>query len=161
MKRVIFQGLAMSSRVFRSAALLCAILVAGCAPSQADVERSIRNEMKSTLDVVIASIDLQKQGDGVYLGTATAENGDVYDVTTTPTKDNKVEWNAIPGQATVERLVRAGLETQLASKVTSLQLTKRGPGDYTGPAELASGVKVIVSTRMEGPQLLWEAKPAP
>src|SRR5262249_10847761 len=51
-----------------------ALLVSGCAPSQGEVERSIREEMKSKMGVVITSIELKKQADGSYVGTATAQN---------------------------------------------------------------------------------------
>jgi len=139
--------------------VLLSLFVWGCSPSQRDVENSIREEMKSSLGVNITSLDLKKQGDGSYVGTATAANGDVYDVTTSPPSNNKIEWKAIPGQAMVERLVRAGLKEQLSANVKSLQLTKNGPGSYTGPAELETGSKVIVTTRMEGVNLRWEARP--
>jgi hypothetical protein len=140
--------------------VLLSLLVWGCSPSQRDVENSIRDEMKSALRVNITSLDLKKQGDGSYVGTATAENGDVYDVTTSPPSNNKIEWKAVPGQAMVEKLVRAGLKEQLSAEVKSLQLTKNGPGSYTGPPELSTGSKVIVTTRMEGVNLRWEARPA-
>jgi hypothetical protein len=135
-------------------------LVSGCGPRQSDIERSIRDEMKSSLNVVITSIDLKKLSDGGYTGTATAQNGDVYEVTALPPKNNKSEWKAIPGQAMVEQVVRSGLEKQLSCKVKTLQLTKNGPGIYTGPAELSTNQRVIVTTRMEGKQLLWEAQMA-
>ena len=140
--------------------ILLSLLVSGCSPGQGEIEKSIRDEMKSQLNVVITSLDLKKQSDGSYTGSATAQNGDVYEVTTSPPKNNKIEWKAIPGQAMVERIVREGLEQRLSAKVTTLQLTRNGPGIYTGPAELATGSKVIVTTRMEGTQFLWEHKPA-
>lgn len=137
-----------------------ALLVSGCSPSQNDIEKSIRDGMKTNLGVRVSSLDLKKQADGSYAGTAVAQNNEVYDVTTTPVKDNKVEWKAIPGQATVERKVREGLEQQLSTKVKTLQITKIGPGNYTGSAELATGAKVNIKTHMEGQQLMWEAQPA-
>jgi hypothetical protein len=140
--------------------VLLAFLVSGCGPGQRDIEKSIRTEMKSKMGVNMTSIDLKKQADGSFLGTATAENGDVYDVTTGPPKGNKIEWKALPGPAMVERVVRGGMEQQLSGKVKTLQLTKNGPGNYTGPAELTDGRKVVVTTRMEGMNLVWEAKPA-
>ena len=140
-------------------ALFLALFASGCGVSQADIEKSVREGMKTKLSVDVASIDLKKQENGSYLGTATAQTGDVYDVVTVPPKDNKVEWNAIPGQAMVEKTVRTGLETQLSTKVKSLQLTKSAPGTYSGPAELESGSKVMVKTHLEGAQLMWEAKP--
>jgi hypothetical protein len=146
--------------VFAVPIAFLASLVWGCSPSQGDIEKSIRDGMKSQLGVATTSIDLTKQADGAYLGTATAENGDVYEVTATPPKDYKIEWKAFPGQVMVEQRLREGLEQQLSSKVKTLQLTKHGPGSYSGPAELTSGVRVIVSTRMAGAQLMWEAKPA-
>jgi hypothetical protein len=133
--------------------------VPGCGVSKGDIERSIRDEMKSKMSVTIMSFDLQKQNDGSYAGTATADNGDVYDVSTAPPKEGKIEWKAIPGQTMVEKLVREGLEKQMSTKVKSLQLTKNGPGSYTGTAELASGMKVTVTSRMDGAKFVWEGKP--
>jgi hypothetical protein len=136
------------------------LALCGCGPRQGDVERSIRDEMKTKLGVVISSLDLKKQGDGSYAGTATAQNGDVYEVTTQPPRGNKIEWKAIPGQAMVEKMVREGIEKQMSTKVLTLRLTKSGPGSYSGTADLATGAKVTVTTRVEGAQILWEAKPA-
>jgi hypothetical protein len=141
-------------------AILLACLAAGCGVGQADIERSIRDEMKSKMGVVITSFDLKKQGDGSYVGTATAQSGDVYDVTTETPKGDTIQWKAVPGQAMVDKIVRDGMEQQLGAKVKTLQLTRKGPGNYTGPAELVTGVKMNVSTHMDGMQLLWEAKPA-
>jgi hypothetical protein len=138
---------------------LTVFLVSGCSPSQAEVEQSIRDEMKSSLGVAITSLDLKKQNDGSFLGTATAQNGDVYDVTTSKPSGDKIEWKAVPGQAMVETVVRAGIQEQLSATVKTMQLTKKGPGEYTGPAELSNGAKVTVTTHMDGTQLKWEAKP--
>jgi hypothetical protein len=154
------EGILMVPRVVLAVLIaLLATLVSGCGPSQANIEKSIRETMKSQQGVNITSIDLKKQADGTYVGTATAENGDVYDVTTSPAGNKGIEWKALPGQAMVEKRVREGLEQQLG-KVKSLQLTKHGPGTYEGPAELTTGAKVIVTTRMAGNQIMWEAKPA-
>ena len=50
--------------MFRTAALvpvcLVAALVVGCAPGKSDIEKSIRDEMKSSLGVEIAKVDLDK-----------------------------------------------------------------------------------------------------
>ena len=138
---------------------LLALLGTGCDSSRSNIEKSIRDEMKSQMGVVITSFDLKKQGNGGYAGTATAQNGDVYDVTTSPPNNNRIEWKAIPGQAMVEKLLHTGIEQQLGAKVKSLQITKTEPGNYTGSAELETGFKVTVTTRMEGKNLLWEAKP--
>lgn len=139
---------------------LLALLLIGCGLGQADIERSIRENMKANLNVTVNTIDLRKLADGSFTGTATAQNGDVYEVSTTPPKSDRIEWKVTPGQTTVEGLVRAGLEQKTSSKVTLLNLTRPAPGTYTGRAELASGEKYNVSTRMEGMQLLWEAKPS-
>jgi hypothetical protein len=139
--------------------LLFALPISGCAPSQSDVERSIRDEMKSKKGLNITSIDLKKQDDGSFVGTATAENGDVYDVTTKPPKGSQIEWNAVPGPAMVDRIVKAGLEQQLMTKVKTLQLTKNQPGHYTGRAELANGSQVTVTTHMQGADFVWKADP--
>jgi hypothetical protein len=149
----------MFRRNFIRVGCLLFLFAVGCTPSQSDVEKSIRDEMKSGLGVMVQSLDVKKQSDGSYLGTATTENGDVYDVTTLPPKNGTVEWKAVPGQAMVEKMVREGLEKQLGSPVKTMTLTKNGPGTYSGPAELQNASKVNVTTKMEGTMFLWEALP--
>jgi hypothetical protein len=139
-------------------ALVCA-LAAGCAPSKGDIEKSIREEMKTSLNVDVAAVNLTKQPDGSYVGTATAANGDVYDVTTNPPQGARIEWKAIPSQAMVERDVRAGVESHYQVKVKTLSLTKKGPGTYNGTVEFENGTKMSVSTSMEGKQLVWKTEP--
>jgi len=135
------------------------LFATGCTPSQSDVEKSIREEMKSALGVTIQSLDIKKQADGSYMGTATAENGDLYEVNTQPPKCGTVEWKAVPGQAMVEKIVKDGIEKQIGSPVKTLTLTKKGPGNYSVPAVLQNSAKVNVSSRMEGAMLMWEALP--
>ena len=148
----------MLRRLVHRIPMLLLVVVSGCSPSQGDVEKSIRDELKDKLSVEIASFDLKKQGDGSYLGTATAKTGDVYEITSLPPKGTTLKWEAVPGQALVEAVVRKGLAKQLATNVKTLELTRIGPGTYNGPAELETGIRLIVTTRMEGGQLLWEAK---
>ena len=134
------------------------LLVAGCAPDQRSVEKAVAEGIKSKLQIDIASFELKKREDGGYDGTATAQNGDVYEVTTQPVKEGKVEWQAIPGQAMVEKTVRDGIEKQLGAQVQKLQLTREALGSFTGPAELSNGKTMTIKTRIEGGQLFWEAK---
>jgi len=54
---------------------LIAFAIGGCAPSHSDIEKSIKEEMKSKLNVNITAVNLMKQGDGSYIGTATADIG--------------------------------------------------------------------------------------
>lgn len=142
------------------AAVALTFLVLGCGSELGNIETSVRDEMKSQMKVEVKSLDLKKQAGGGYAGSATATNGDAYDVTVAPPKDNKFEWKAVHGQALVEKAVRDGLTTQLKTEVKSLELKKTSPGHYTGPAEMATGERVIVTTYMDGAQLKWEAKPA-
>jgi len=109
---------------------LIAFAIGGCAPSHSDIEKSIKEEMKSKLNVNITAVNLMKQGDGSYIGTATADNGDVYDVTTGPPQRSKIEWRAYSAQATL----REGMRTQLKVNVTSMALSKQGDGSYVGTA---------------------------
>jgi hypothetical protein len=140
--------------------VLLAALVAGCGPTQGDIEKSIRDEMKAKTGTIITSFSLTKNADGSFVGTATAQNGDVYDVSTKPPVGGKMEWKCIPGQAMVERVVTQGIQQQLSLTITSFQLTKSGPGIYSGTAVATTGAKVSVSTHMEGAQLMWTAQPA-
>lgn len=144
---------------FTIPALLLALL-AGCGPSKNDLDKSIKAEMKSSMNVEITSTNLTKQSDGGYTGTATATNGDIYDVTVEPPKSGRTEWKAIPSQSMVEKMMREGIETQVKVKVKALSLTKQGPGTFTGTADLENGLKMNVSTNMEGRSMRWKAEPA-
>jgi uncharacterized protein with FMN-binding domain len=210
-------------RYFALAVTVCLVAVlVGCAPSKGDIEKSIKDEIKSRLGVEATAVNPTKQSDGGYTGTATAANGDVYDITVAPASRRRAEWkavvsqgtvermlrdhlknnlkmevakmeltkepdgnysgtatatngetievradpkpegialNAVVAQPTVERLVREDVEKRTMVKVKSLNLTRQGPGTYTGTLDLANGEKLNVSTRMEGGKLLWEYKP--
>lgn len=136
-----------------------ATALVGCAPSKSDIDKSIKDEMKSSMNVDITSTALTKQSDGGYTGTATAANGDVYDVTVEPSKNGRSEWKAIPSQAMVEKMVREGLAAQLKVNVKGLALTKQGLGIYSGTADLDNGQKMKVTTSMEGKNMSWKAEP--
>jgi len=136
-----------------------AFLVSGCSPGKSDIEKSIKEEMKKTNNVEITSVSLTKKDDGSYDGTATAANGDVYDVTTAAPSGVKIEWKALPGEPMVERLVREDIEAKFKVIVKRFNLTKHEPGNYTGVVETDGG-KIKVKTHMEGANLLWELEPA-
>jgi hypothetical protein len=137
-----------------------ALLAAGCAPGKSDIEKSVREEMKTQLGLEITAIDLTKKDDGSYAGTATAANGDVYDIVTGKPSGNKIEWKAYPSQSVIEKTVRSELESQMKTKVKSLALASKGEHVYEGKAELENGMKMKVSTHMDGTQLKWEAVPS-
>lgn len=143
-------------------ALLFAVLAtcAGCGPSQATIERSIRDEMKKSMNVEISAINLAKQPDGGYTGTATASNGDAYDVHVNAAQGNRTEWKAVPSQAMLEKQVSTEIAKQVGSPVQSMALTKTGFGSYTGTATLANGQKMDVRTFLDGKQVRFEATPA-
>ena len=140
---------------------ICLVVVLGCAPSKSDIDKSLREEMKSKLNVEITSTSLTKQSDGGYIGTATASNGDVYDVTVSPPSGGRTEWQAVPAQALVEKKVTEFIEGHYKSKVKTLNLTKQKPGVYTGTAVLDIGAKFNVSTSLEGTQLMVKTDPIP
>jgi hypothetical protein len=139
---------------------LVATLV-GCAPSKGDIDKSIKEEMKTSLGLDITSTDLTKKADGGYTGTATAANGDVYDVEVEPSKSGKAEWKAVPSKPTVEKMVREMIDNQIKIKVKSLDLSKQGFGSYTGTATLENGQKMKVTGTMEGKNLNLKADPIP
>jgi uncharacterized protein with FMN-binding domain len=148
------------SRYLALALPVCLVAVlCGCAPGKGDIEKSLREEMNAKLNVEITSTSLTKQADGGYTGTATARNGDVYDVTVGPVKGGQFEWKAIAGQATVEKDIRAWLEREYKSKVKNLALTKQEPGIYKGTATLENGGKLNLSTYLEGTQMMYKADP--
>jgi hypothetical protein len=155
--------IAMSRLKLLVPAALVAVFAIGCAPNKEDIEKSIREEMKAGRGVEITSIDLTKQSDGGYTGTATATNGDVYDVTTKPPKGSRLEWKAVPSQPVVERILREMmdkdfLEKELAISVASLTLTKESSEKYSGTAVLSNGQKVAVTAVWEGANLQAEWK---
>jgi hypothetical protein len=138
---------------------LLAFGISGCAPSQSELEKSIKEGMKSQLNVEVSSLNLTKQSDGSYVGTASCTNGDVYDITTTAPDKGKIEWKAKPGQAAIERRVREGMEEKLGGKVKSLTLTKSSDEGYTGVGEMTTGLKYDIKVEAVGTQLRWEAVP--
>jgi hypothetical protein len=150
------------SRYFALLVPVClAAGLAGCGPSKGDIDKSIKDEMKSGLGVDITSTNLTKQPDGGYTGTATAANGDIYDVVVNPSKGNKAEWKAAPAQPTVEKMLREMIDAQIKVKVQSMSLTKQGFGTYTGTAALENGKKLNLSATLDGKTLNLKADPAP
>lgn len=147
------------SRYFALVLPVCFAVLSGCAPSKGDIEKSIKDEMKTSMNVEITSTNLTKGADGGYTGTATAANGDVYDVTAETPKGGRSAWTAIPAQSTVERMVREKIENDNKVKVKSIALTKQGPGVFSGTLELEGGGKMKVSTSMEGKNMNWKAEP--
>ena len=145
--------------------VLCTLPIA-CAPSQADLEKSIRDEMKSKNNVNITSVNLTKNADGSYTGTAVGENGDVYDITTKAPENGKIEWQAKDSQSThdkkalgeVTRVVREGMEEQHKTKVTALSLSKVSDNKFEGKAETETGGKFAIKAELEGAQIKWEWK---
>jgi uncharacterized protein with FMN-binding domain len=139
----------------------------GCAPpAQNELEKSVRDEMKAKHNVGMVSFDLKKQDDGSYVGTATADNGDVYDLTTSPPKQGKMEWKTNLSQASrdknmlaeVIRLTRDGLEEKFKTKVTELSLTKVADNNYEGTAETENKQKWNVKAEFDGTQVKWQAQ---
>jgi|GEM_PF-6656821 len=143
-------------RLIPFAAISLGFLVVGCAPSEREVEQVIREGLKVDQDVDVVTVNLTKQPDGGYLGTATATNGDTYDVTVEPPKGGRVRWRAAASQAMVERFVRERIEERYFSKVKALDLKKQGNGTYTGTAELEDGNRIQISATTTGQKLRWE-----
>jgi hypothetical protein len=148
----------MFQRVVGRLACLIVFLVSGCNPGQSDIEKSIREGMKSQMSVDITTIDIKKQSDGSYIGTCTASNGDVFDVTTDAPSGGKIAWKAAPGKAALERSLREIISNQLHLKVKSMNLTKEGK-NYSGTADTEEGVKLNVSATWTGSQFSLQAVP--
>lgn len=147
-----------------------ALFAAGCAPNnQSDLEKSIREEMKSKLDVTITAVELKKQDDGTYAGTATADNGDVYDVTTKPPGGGAIQWHAVLSPASadkrrlaeVERFGREWIEQEFKTTVKSLAMTKKDENRYEGVAETERWMRLNVVAEIEDGQVKWRAAPPP
>lgn len=135
------------------------LLSGGCAPSQEAIEKSIRDEMKSTMKVEVKSIDIKKQEDGSYIGTATAENGDTYDITTEKPDQGKIAWKATPSKTTLERMMSEIVTNQLNLKVKSLNLDKKEGLNYSGMAESQEGLKFTLTADWDGKQYNLKATP--
>lgn len=127
--------------------------------TQATVELRLREQIKTQLRSDPAVIELRELIHHGYEGTATFANGDVYDVDIDPPTLHKGESRVIPGPAMVERMVRQGIDEKNESKVKTVTLEKRSPGNYTGTAVLGNGVQFRVWTRNEGQNFSWQAEP--
>lgn len=131
-------------------------LLAGCGPSRADIEHSIRDEMKNGMNVEITKIDLAKQPDGGYTGTATATTGDVYDVEVQAPKGNRSEWKALPTPAVLEKQLAKNLGAKLGDQLKSVHVNKIGGGLYAATVILASGERLEMRSKMVGNQVMFE-----
>lgn len=127
--------------------------------AQASVEKLIREHMKTSLDADVTVADMKKQPDGSYTGTATAANGDTYEVTAGAPTQAGIQMNYVAGQNTVERLVREDIEKQTKAKIKSFALTRKGPGTYTGTATQENGGVLVVNTKLDGNSLRWTFAP--
>ncbi len=123
------------------------------------VEKLIRERMKTSFGVDFTVADLQKQADGSYTGTGTGTNGDTYEVTAGAPTAAGINFNFVPGQSTVERLMREDIEKQTKAKIKSFVLTRKGPGTYSGTATQENGGVLSVSTKMDGMSLRWSFAP--
>lgn len=122
--------------------VVAALFVSGCREAtQQDVEKAIRDGMKKKMDIEVTSLELKKKPEGNhrYVGTATAQNGDVYDVFGIAYTREQIDWGACPVLAQVEKQLRTELEQKFKEKVKSMQLSKEGGTNYSGLAELADG----------------------
>jgi hypothetical protein len=136
--------------------------LAGCgAPSQADVERTVRDGMKVERGVEVKEVNLTQQPGGAYTGTATADNGDTYDVVVDRPRAGKVRWRATATQPTVERLLRERIERTHGSPVAKLELTRESEGSYYGTFTLEAGTRWTVTANTEGVELKWQASLIP
>jgi hypothetical protein len=143
-------------------ACFIAILAAGCGtPNQAEMEKTVRDGMKIERNVEIASVKLDPQPDGGFVGIATADNGDTYDVTVTKPRGGRFQWRAAATQPTIERILREKIERTHGSPVAKLELTKDREGEYHGSFALENGTRWAVTANTEGVELKWRASLIP
>lgn len=121
------------------ALLVCLIGLASCTPSPFDVEQSVRGEMQTKMGIELSALDLAKQPDGSYTGTATVVNGDVYEVAVDPPGSGRIKWRAVATQATIERMLRDHLEGNLHLNVKTMEVKKQPDGSYAGTATATNG----------------------
>jgi hypothetical protein len=120
------------------------IMLSGCGASQAEIEKTVREGMEEKLHTKVTSLTMSKTSDTKYNGTAVATNGTTYDVTATI--DGKmVRWEAVPNQASMEKMVTQLVQERLKISVKTLTLTK-GPGNtFHGTAESTTGAKLDIA----------------
>jgi hypothetical protein len=135
-------------------------LLSGCGPSKGQIESEVKKGMEAKLNAKVTALSLKESGKGKYVGTATTDRGDTFDVLV------KVEGRSIlakwlPEKSVVEKQFRDMIEGQRpGQKVQSVtDLTMDGEGNYTGKAQLSTGETLNLTGRWQGEQYMFEVKP--
>jgi hypothetical protein len=113
-------------------------------PPKERAERDLREDMEKKLNKKVRSIELVRQADGRWSGTAELESGEQYDIREPDDDDSHLfvyEWN----QATVEKWIRQHARDQFNDLLDTLSVTRQGPTRYTGKAVGKSGLHYTVS----------------
>lgn len=103
------------------------------------LENSIRQEMKSKRGVEITEIDLSKVADGGLGGTATAANGDVYELQVDKSDGSRRAWTARPSKKMLEREITALMANSSLGTATTIDIAKTDSGGYEGTATTSTG----------------------
>jgi hypothetical protein len=126
------------------AALLCLTALSGCArPGPVDAERSVRDGMKAQMGIDVAAVNVTRQPDGSFAGTATAANGDVYNVRASVSGDGWSVLQVVLADETIERMIRDHLATNM--QVAATEVKKQSDGGFTGTATATNGTVYEVS----------------
>jgi uncharacterized protein with FMN-binding domain len=134
------------------------LLLTGCGVPQSEVERIVRTGIEDKMHTKVTSLNLTKESDTKYTGTATVSSGDKFDIQAT-VEGKMVRWTALPDRAGTEKQFKEIISKQLGGQVQSMELTKGSDGTYTGTATLATGQKLKLRSHVKGEKLMFEAKP--
>ncbi len=103
------------------------------------LKNSIKQEMKSTRRVDITDINLAKSADGGLSGTATASNGDVYDLQVDKPGGSRQAWTASPSKKMLEREISTMMAKSSLGTAGTIDITKTDSGGYVGSATTSAG----------------------
>jgi hypothetical protein len=113
-------------------------------PPLARAESDLRKDMETKLNKKVRSLQLTRQEDGRFSGTAELESGEQFDVREGDENSPELlryEWN----QATVEKWIKQVAQERYNDTLRTLSVTRQGPTRYTGKATGTSGLQYDVS----------------
>lgn len=114
-------------------------------PPLAQVDRHVRQSMETQFKIRLNSLDLKKQADGNFQGTATSDLGIQYDVWEgfVPGIQETILL-ANPSRSNFELWIRHEAEAALQTKISSIQLNPQPNGNVHGTFLNAGGLKYDV-----------------
>jgi|GEM_PF-4130233 len=139
------------------------MLLAGCkpGPSDADVEKAVREGMRAQHGVELVSFELKKGDGGRVTGFATDAKGTRYAVEANPAGFGKFEWKAeaVLGVAEIERKVTEGMLEQMKVRFVSMSLVEEPKETFTGTAKAENDDEYEIAVVLRGGLIDWKAIP--